>query len=81
MVNEEWSRDLIGSWNKHGWFTAPQRVGAKVARMLGAPPEDVVVADSTSVNLFKAASAALSLRPGRTVILSGAPRYQSLGLR
>ena len=80
VVLEEWSKDLISSWNKHGWFTAPQRVGDKLARIVGAPPGAVVVADSTSVNLFKAASAALQLRPDRTVILSGAVRYLSLAL-
>jgi kynureninase len=49
---------------------APARVGAKIAGLIGAKPGEVVVADSTSVNLFKAVAAALSLRPGRTTMLS-----------
>ena len=72
VVHEEWGRDLIGSWNKHGWYTAPQRIGAKIARIIGAAPGEVVVADSTSVNLFKVAAAALSMRPDRRAVLSGA---------
>jgi kynureninase len=66
----EWARDLIRSWNVNGWMEAPLRVGDKIARLIGARPNEVAVADSTSVNLFKLAAGALSLRPGRTTILS-----------
>lgn len=69
-VEEEWGEDLIRSWNKHGWIELPQRCGAKIARLIGAAPHEVVVADSTSVNLFKLLAAALKLRPDRKVILS-----------
>ena len=72
VVHEEWGRDLIGSWNSHGWFTAPQRVWAtRLRRLSGAQPDEVVVTDSASVNLFKAAAAGLRLRPDRRVIVSG----------
>ena len=71
VITEEWGRDLIGSGNKHGWYTAPQRVAAKIAQIVRAQPDEVVVADSTSINLFKVAAAALRLRPERRVILSG----------
>jgi kynureninase len=70
LVDAEWGRDLITSWNKHGWIDLPVRVGDKIARLIGAAPGEVVVADSTSVNLFKLLSAALELVPGRTVVLS-----------
>jgi kynureninase len=67
---EEWGRDLIKSWNVHGWIDLPTRLGDKIARLIGAGAGEVVVADSTSVNLFKVLAAALNLNPGRFVILS-----------
>jgi len=70
VVQQEWGQSLIKSWNTHGWIDLPQRVGARIARLVGAEPDEVVVADSTSVNLFKVLLAALELRPGRKVILS-----------
>src|SRR5271170_5564475 len=70
LVRAEWGRDLITSWNKNGWIDLPSRVGDKIARLIGAGPGEVVVADSTSVNLFKLLSGALDLAPGRSVVLS-----------
>ena len=52
LVNEEWGSDLIRGWNK-GWYEAPTRVGEKIAELIGADSGQVIVADSTSVNLFK----------------------------
>jgi len=73
-VRDEWGRDLIRSWNTAGWIDLPQRVGDKIGRLIGAGPGEVVVADSTSVNLFKVLSAALNLQradaPSRRVIVS-----------
>jgi kynureninase len=69
-VQEEWGRGLIRSWNDAGWYPAPQRIGAKIAALIGARPNEVVACDSTSVNLFKALVAALRLRPGRRVIVT-----------
>ncbi len=69
-LEDEWGRDLIASWNKADWYTLPRRLGAKIAPLIGAGPDDVVVTDSTSVNLFKVLAAALSLRPDRKVIVS-----------
>lgn len=70
----EWGRDLIKSWNTAGWIDLPQRIGDKIASLLGAGPGELIVADSTSVNLFKALSAALDLAqrdtPGRKRIVS-----------
>ena len=70
VVHEEWGRGLITSWNAAGWVAAPQRVGDKIARLVGADEGEVIACDSTSVNLFKLLTAALSLRPERTTILS-----------
>src|SRR4051794_39510044 len=53
LIADEWGRDLITSWNAHGWISLPTRVGDKIARLIGAAPGEVAVADSTSVNLFK----------------------------
>ena len=69
-VQQDWGIELIRSWNGAGWIDLPQRVGAKIARLIGAEPDEVVAADSTSVNLFKLLSAALRLRPDRRVIVT-----------
>jgi len=61
VVREEWGRGLISSWNTAGWADQPARIGDKIARLVGAAPGELVVADSTSVNVFKALSAALDL--------------------
>ena len=61
VVQQEWGVDLIRSWNSAGWIDLPQRVGDKIARLVGAGAGELVVADSTSVNLFKVLSAALSM--------------------
>jgi kynureninase len=70
LVNTEWGQNLIGSWNSAGWVDAPQRIGDKLARLIGAKEGEVVACDSTSVNVFKAMCAALSANPGRSTILS-----------
>ncbi|HQQ76347.1 MAG TPA: kynureninase [Thermoanaerobaculia bacterium] len=68
-VREEWGGRLIRGWNE-GWVDAPRRVGDKLARLLGARPGEVVVSDSTSVNLFKLAVAALKAREARSTIVT-----------
>ena len=69
-VTEEWGEGLITSWLGADWVGAPQRIGNKIAALLGAKAGEVIAADSTSVNIFKAVTAAASLRPDRAVILS-----------
>jgi kynureninase len=61
VVTREWGQDLIRSWNSAGWFSLPQRLGDKIATLIGAEPGEVVATDSTSINLFKVLSAALTL--------------------
>jgi kynureninase len=70
VTRQEWGQGLIRSWNTADWIGAPQRVGGKIARLIGAETDEVIVADSTSVNLFKLLSAGLAASPGRRVILS-----------
>ena len=61
VVAQQWGQDLIGSWNSAGWFALPRRVGDRIAPLIGAGPGEVVASDTTSVNLYKALSAALSI--------------------
>lgn len=68
-VEGQWGRDLIRGWNK-GWYEAPARVGDKIAALVGSGPGQIVVSDSTSVNLFKLATAALTMQRGRHRIVS-----------
>lgn len=70
VVEREWGEGLVQSWNAAGWIDLPARVAAEVAPLVGASADEVAVADSTSVNLFKLLAGALRLRPGRRVILS-----------
>ncbi|HSG89034.1 MAG TPA: kynureninase [Pseudomonadales bacterium] len=66
----EWAGDLIGAWNSRDWIDLPQRVGERIAPLIGAGRGQVLACDSTSVNLFKLLVTALGLRPGRTTVLS-----------
>ena len=61
VITQQWGQGLIGSWNSAGWMAQPQAVGDKIARLIGAAPGEVVVTDSTSVNLYKALAVALAL--------------------
>ena len=73
-VAHEWGQDLIRSWNSAGWFQKPLEVGNKIAKLIGAKDDEVVAADSTTINLFKVLSAALSIahsdHPEKKIILS-----------
>ena len=70
VVDAQWRRDLISSWNVHDWIGLPARVGAKIARLINAPPDTVIIGDSTSVQIFKLLVAATRLRPGRRVLVT-----------
>jgi kynureninase len=75
VVEEEWGRSLISSWNDHGWIDLPLRAGAKIAPLIGADPDEVVVCDSVSINLFKVLASALALRPGQRVIVTNRENF------
>jgi kynureninase len=73
ILNEtaaRWGSRLIQSWNEGWWLEMQQRIGDKIAQLIGARPGEVVIADSTSVNLFKLAAGALQAQPGRTKIIT-----------
>ena len=74
VVTREWGHDLIRSWNTAGWHSLPQRLGNQLAPLIGAAADEVVVTDSTSINLFKVLSAALSMAaqdtPQRKLVVS-----------
>ena len=74
VVTEEWGHGLVRSWSD--WITLSRRVGDLIAtEIVGARPGEVVVSDSTTVNLYKLAAAALDARPGRTVVLGTADDF------
>lgn len=70
VVEQEWGRDLIQSWNSHDWIDLPITVGEKIAPLLGAARSQVICCDSTSVNLFKLLVCALNMQKNRRLVLS-----------
>jgi kynureninase len=76
VMEEEWGRDLIRGWNA-GWWDSSRRAGDKIGHLLGAAPGQVVVSDTTSINLFKLVMAALEMHPGRSRIVSDVLNFPS----
>ncbi|QNN68638.1 kynureninase [Sphingomonas lutea] len=70
LMREEWRSDLIASWNKHGWIDLPMSIAARLAPIVNAKPAELLIADSTSVSLFKLLAAAARARSGRKTILT-----------
>jgi kynureninase len=68
-VQYQWGEQLVRSWGE-GWYDAPQRIGEKIARLVGAAPGQVIISDSTSINLYKLVMAALVMRLSHTKIIS-----------
>ncbi|QGZ38738.1 kynureninase [Pseudoduganella flava] len=80
VITQEWGKDLIKSWNTAGWADLTKRLGDKLAPLVGALPGEIVVTDTTSVNLFKALAAALALQadaPARKVIVTERHNFPS----
>ncbi|QGZ53881.1 kynureninase [Paraburkholderia acidiphila] len=81
VIGGEWGEGLIRSWNTAGWFAMPKRLGNKLAKLIGAADDEVVVTDTISINLFKALSAALRVQnardPKRRVIVSERSNFPS----
>ncbi len=76
IIEEEWGKELIRGWNK-GWWEAPARVGEKIAQLIGAAAGQVIVGDTTSINLFKLTMAALALLPERKRIVTDTLNFPS----
>jgi kynureninase len=76
IVEEEWGKDLIRGWNK-GWWEAPSRVGDKIGQLIGAGTGQVLVNDTVSLNLFKLATAALTLQPDKKRIITDTFNFPS----
>src|ERR1700723_1645544 len=74
-LDESWGRELIRAWNTAGWTDLPARVGDRIGALIGAPKGSVIAGDSTSINLFKALTAALELAAPRSVILSDSGNF------
>jgi kynureninase len=74
-LDESWGRELIRAWNTAAWIDLPARVGDRIGALVGAPKGSVVAGDSTSINLFKALTAALELAHPRKVILSDSGNF------
>ena len=72
VVAREWGSGLIASWNDAEWIGAPARIGDKIARLIGAAEDEVIVTDSTSVNLFKLVVAAAGIAPPGAPIIAEA---------
>ncbi|MEP0566326.1 MAG: aminotransferase class V-fold PLP-dependent enzyme, partial [Paracoccaceae bacterium] len=70
VTKDEWGKELIRGWNTAKWMEQPERVGDKVAGLIGAPAGSVVIGDTLTIKVFQALAAGLQMRPGRKVILS-----------
>lgn len=75
VVATQWGEGLIRSWNTHDWIDLPARTGDKIARLIGAKPGEVVVTDSTSVNLYKVLSVAMAQRRYSKIVLTEAGNF------
>jgi kynureninase len=74
-VDSGWGKQLIRAWNESGWIDLPMRVGGRIARLIGAAEGSVIAGDSTSINLYKALTGALSLTGDRKVVLSDSSNF------
>ncbi|KMK67854.1 kynureninase [Puniceibacterium sp. IMCC21224] len=77
MMEQEWGQQLITGWNASGWMEQPTRIGNRIARLIGAQQDHVVLGDTLSIKVFQALASALTLRPDRRVILSDTGNFPS----
>jgi len=69
VVEHEWAEGLIGSMNTAGWYELPSTLGRKIAPIVGAKPNEVVLTDAVGINLYKVVAAALKMQPDRRVVV------------
>jgi kynureninase len=74
-VESEWGQSAISGWNDHQWIDLPVRVGSRIAALIGAGEDEVVAGETTSINLFKCLSAALTMRSGRRTIVTSKSNF------
>jgi kynureninase len=79
VLTRQWGRMRIRSWTEEGWWEAPERIGERIAPLIGAAPGHVVVGDSTSVNVFRAVVSATRMTLGRSEILVDATTFPTDG--
>jgi len=77
VIDDEWGHGLVRSWNDAGWMAAPTRLGDRLARLIGAQPGEVLVADTLTILLAKLVGAALEQRPDRHVVLTDVANFHS----
>ncbi|MCY3971726.1 MAG: kynureninase, partial [Acidobacteria bacterium] len=70
LIGGEWGTDLVASWNRSDWLELPERIGARIAPLVGAGADEVIAADSVSLNLFKLLGALVMKARGRKVVLA-----------
>ena len=70
VITQQWGEGLIRSWNTHQWMEKPTKLGDQVAQLIGSKKAQVLVCDTTSVNIFKLAAAAVKMRPGRSKLIT-----------
>ncbi|MEO5492533.1 MAG: kynureninase [Sphingomonas sp.] len=77
VMRNEWGNELIKAWNTADWITLPAHVGDRIGTLIGAPAGSVATGDTLSIKVFQALSAALAMRPGRSVVLSDTGNFPS----
>ncbi len=77
VMRDEWGQELIRAWNTAGWMALPQKVGDRIAGLIGAPDGSVATGDTLSIKVYQALAAALKMRPDRRVILSDSGNFPS----
>ena len=76
-LNNEWGEMLITGWNKAGWMDQPNKVGDRIARLIGAAPKTVTVGDTLSIKVFQALASAINFQKNRKVLLTDASNFPS----
>jgi kynureninase len=77
VLDDEWAKGLVRSWNDAGWMAMPTRLGDRIAPLIGAQPGEVLVADTLTILLAKLIGGALALRPDRHVVITDAANFHS----
>ena len=77
VINNEWANGLVRSWNNAGWMNAPITIGQKLAPLIGAKPNEVLVADTLTFAIAKLVGGALKLRPDRNIVLTDVANFHS----